>query len=84
MIDVNTPSFLNLFLDTKKTNDYLKIKTIFDSIDIIENYSVLEMTNKQIKIRIKYRGKIIKLKNKLLEKKIKIKIKNNIWRTTIN
>jgi hypothetical protein len=84
LIDVNTPSFLNLFLDTKKTNDYLKIKTIFDSIDIIENYSVLEMTNKQIKIRIKYRGKIIKLKNKLLEKKIKIKIKNNIWRTTIN
>ena len=84
LIDVNTPSFLHLFLDTKKTNDYLKLKTIFDSIDIIENYSVLEMTNKQTKIRIKYRGKIIKLKNKLLEKKVKIEIKNNIWRTAIN
>ena len=84
LIDINTPSFLNLFLETKQTNDYLKVRTILDSIDLIENYSVLEMTNRQIKVRLKYRGKINKLREKLIENKINIDIKDNIWRTTIN
>jgi hypothetical protein len=84
LIDINTPSFLNLFLETKQTNDYLKVRTILDSIDLIENYSVLEMTNRQIKVRLKYRGKINKLREKLIENKININIKDNIWRTTIN
>lgn len=84
LIDINTPSFLDLFLETKQTNDYLKVRTIFDSIDLIESYSVLEMTNRQTKVRLKYRGKINKLRDKLKENKINIDIKNNIWRTSIN
>ena len=79
LIDVNTPTFLDLFLEIKKTNDYLKLSKIFDSIDLIENYSVLEMTNKHTKVRLKYKGKLNKLTNKLLENKMKIKIENNIW-----
>jgi hypothetical protein len=84
LIDVNTPSFLNIFLDIKQTNDYLKLSTIFDSIDLIENYTVLEMTNKSLKVGLKYKGKINRLREKLLEKKINIKIINDIWRATIN
>ena len=79
LIDVNTPTFLDLFLEIKKTNDYLKLSKIFDSIDLIENYSVLEMTNKHTKVRLKYKGKLNKLTNKLLENKMKNKIENNIW-----
>ena len=84
LIDVNTPSFLNLFLDVEQINDYLKLRSIFGSIDVIENYSVLEMTNKYIKIKLKYKGKLNKLKNKLLEKKTNIKIIDNIWRVRVN
>ena len=42
------------------------------------------MANKQIKIRLKYKGKLNKLSDKLFEKKINIKIVNNIWRITLN
>ena len=84
LIDVNTPSFLDLFLDVKEVNDYLKIRNIFSSIALIENYFVLEMTNEQTKIRLKYKGKINNLKKKLLENKINIKIVDNIWRASIN
>ncbi|MDB9760348.1 hypothetical protein OAB59_00050 [Pelagibacteraceae bacterium] len=83
LIDVNTPSFLDFFLETKEVNDYLKLKSILDTIDIIEKYSVLEMTNKYSKIRIKYKGKVGKIQNKLSDKKIDIKIVDNIWRLKI-
>jgi hypothetical protein len=84
LIDVGTPSFLDLFLDVKQTNDYLKLRSIFNSIDVIEDFFVLEMTNDYVKIRLKYKGKINKLSNKLLEKKIDTKIIDNIWRITVN
>ena len=84
LIDVSTPSFIDLFLEIKEVNDYLKLRSIFNSIDLIENYNVLEMTNEQTKIRLKYNGKLNKLREKLLEKKINIKIINNTWRITAN
>jgi len=84
LIDVNVPSFLDLFLDIKKTNDYLILRNILDSIDLIENYAVLEMTNERIKVRLKYKGNINRLRDKMLEKKINIKITDNIWRATTN
>jgi len=84
LIDVSTPSFLDLFLDVKHTNDYLKLRSIFDSLDVIEDYSVLEMTNQHTKVRLKYKGKIKKLRDKFLQKKINIKIIDNIWRATVN
>ena len=84
LIDVNTPSFLDLFLDVKKINDYLELRSVFDSIDIIEKYSVLEMANEHVKIRLKYKGRLNKLSDKLLEKKINIKIVDNSWRIRVN
>jgi len=83
LIDVNTTSFLDFFLEIKKIDDYLKIKSILDEIDVIENYSVLEMTNKHLKIRLKYRGKVSKIKNKLIEQKMDIRIIDNIWKLKI-
>ena len=84
LIDVNTPSFLDLFLDTKQINDYLKLRSVFDSINLIEDYSVSETTNDYTKIRLKYKGKLNKLKDKLLEKKIIIKIVDYTWRIKVN
>ena len=84
LIDFNTPAFLDLFLEIEEMNDYLKLSNTFDSIDSIENYSVLEMTNKYLKIRLKYKGKVNRLRNKLIENNINIKIIDDIWRAKIN
>ncbi len=83
LVDVNTPSFLDFFLGINKVDDYLKLKSALDAIDVIESYSVLEMTNKYSKIRFKYRGKVNKIKNKLIEKKINIQIIDNVWKLKI-
>ena len=84
MIDASAPSFLDLFLDIKRMNDYSKLRSIFDSLDLIEDYSALEMTSKYIKVRLKYKGKINKLRDKLSEKKINIIATESTWRVTIN
>jgi hypothetical protein len=84
LIDFNTPAFLDLFLEVEEMNDYLKLSNTFDSIDSIENYSVLEMTNEYLKVRLKYKGKVNRLRNKLIENKINIKIIDDIWRAQIN
>ena len=83
LVDVNTPSFLDFFFEINKADDYLKLKSALNAIDVIESYSVLEMTNKYSKIRFKYRGKINKIKNKLMEKKINIQIIDNVWKLKI-
>lgn len=41
------------------------------------------MTNEYSKIRLKYRGKVNKIKNKLVEKKIDIQIIDNIWKLKV-
>jgi len=84
LIDVNTPSFLDFFLEKRKINDYSKLKTILDKIYIIESYSVLEMTNQYSKIRIKYRGKVSKIKDKFIEKKINVQIIDNVWKLKLD
>ena len=61
----------------------VKLKSILDAIDVIENYLVLEMTNEYLKVRIKYRGKLNKIKLKLIEKKINIQITDNVWKLRI-
>ena len=83
LIDVNTPSFLDFFLEVRKIDDYLKLKSILDTMDIVENYSVLEITNEYSKIRIKYKGKVNKIREKLSEKKINIQIVDNVWKLNI-
>ena len=84
LIDISVPSYLDFFLDIKQINDYLKLRSILDSIDIIESYSMLELSNKYAKIRIKYNGKLNKIKDKLLDKKINILINDNVWNLRIN
>ena len=79
LIDVRTPSFLNVNLDLNKQDDLLILQKKFNEIDLIENFYVLELNKNYAKIKIKYLGKIDKMKNKFNDKGIKVKIKNNQW-----
>lgn len=80
LIDVGTPTFLNITLDIKNNNDLLNLKKALNNIDIIENYRVLELNKNYAKIKIKYLGGIEKIKNKFFKEDISISIINNQWK----
>ena len=80
LINVRTPSFLNIILDINKKDDLLNLQNTLATIDIIQNYSVVELNKNYAKIKIKYIGKIDKIKNKFDERNIEIKFSSNVWK----
>jgi len=80
LIDVRTPSFLNITLDINKEKDLQNLQIMLNKIDLIESYYVLELNKKYAKIKIKYLGKISKIKNKLNEQGIKVSNSGNKWK----
>lgn len=84
LVDFSVPSFLDFSLEFKSISDFLKIKNILDKIELIDNYSVLELTKDYAKLRIKYNGKIVKIKEKFTEKNILVDIVDNEWKLKIN
>tara|TARA_A100001015_G_scaffold311433_1_gene414685 strand:- start:642 stop:1658 length:1017 start_codon:yes stop_codon:yes gene_type:complete len=79
LIDIRTPAFLNMKLVLKNNNDLLKIQNALKKIDLVENFSVKELSKNYAIIKIKYYGKINKIYEKLEDENIKIKIVNNKW-----
>ena len=71
---------IHITLDLKKNNDLLKLQNTLDNIDLIVNYQVLELNKEYAKIKIKYLGKINKIKSKLDQNKIKVIILDNQWK----
>jgi len=82
LIDNRIPSFLTITTDIKKQDDLLKIQKVLQDIELIENFYVLELTKNYARIRIKYLGKIDKIKSKFYEKGIKLQNLKNQW--TVN
>lgn len=80
LIDVRTPTFLNIILDIKKNNDLLNLQRALNNIDLVENYRVLELNKNYAKIKIKYLGSINKIKDKFEKQNILISIINNQWK----
>ncbi len=83
LIDVRTPSFLNIVLNIKKKNDLLNFQTVLKNIEVIENFYVLELNKDYAKIKIKYYGKMDKIKNKFYENKIKLENLDNQWKVNL-
>ena len=79
LIDLRTPSFLNINLSILNDDDLLNLQKILRQIEIIESFNVSELSNKYVKIKIKYYGKIDKILSKFEEEGIKIKLLNNKW-----
>ena len=79
IIDIGTPSFINVNLKLKNNSDLLLFQNILSEIDLIENFNVKEFNNKFAYINIKYYGKIYKIKEKLIKKGLDIKFANNQW-----
>ena len=79
LIDVRTPSFLNIFLDIKKNDDLLNLQRVLNKIELIQKHSVMELNKDYARIKIRYIGEISKIKSKFTEQKIKINIVDNQW-----
>ena len=54
VIDINTPTFLNIKLELKNKNDLFIFQEILNRIDLIDNFNVSEFNNKSAYIKIKY------------------------------
>ncbi len=79
IIDIGIPSFLNVNLSFNNQSDLFMFQNILSEMDLIENFNVQEFNNKYAFIKIKYFGKINKIKEKLIEKDIDINFINNQW-----
>ena len=79
LIDNRIPSFLTITTDIKKQDDLLKIQKVLQDIELIENFYVLELTKNYARIRIKYLGKMDKIKSRFYEKGIKLQNLENQW-----
>ena len=84
LIDVRTPSFLNvkMKLNSRKSN-LNEFSNRIKNIDLIDNYFVQELNKDYILIKIKYLGKINKIMRKLKEKKIYLKMIEGQWQLKI-
>ena len=58
IIDVRTPTFLNIKLNIEKKDDLFKLQNIFEKIDIVDNFYVREFNNEYAKVKIKFYGKL--------------------------
>ena len=79
LIDVRTPSFLNVKLILDSDNDLVELNKRLKKIDSIENIFVQEFNNKYIFLKMKYLGRITKIIKQLENQKILLKENGSQW-----
>ena len=79
LIDIRTPSFLNVMVNINKLSSLVDLDLIVKNIDLIENIYVQEFNKDYMKLRIKYLGKLDKIINQLKLQNIHLKLINDQW-----
>ena len=79
LIDIRTPSFLNVKLDLNKKSNLVNLKSKLKKIESIENVFVQEFNKDTMSIKIKYLGKLEKVIEQLKNEKINLKLINDEW-----
>ena len=83
LIDVRTPSFLNVKINLTKKNNLIAFNKRIEDIDLIDNTYVQELNKDYVLVKIKYLGKINKLITTLKEKKINLIMTEGQWHLSI-
>ena len=83
LIDIRTPSFLNIVVEINNQDDLLKTQSILKKIKLVESFYVLEMNKNYAKIKIKYFGKIEKIKKTFDQMGIELNNLNNQWKASL-
>ena len=79
LIDIRTPSFLNVKLDLNKENNIVEINTRIKKIDLIENVYVQQFNKDYMNLRIKYLGKLKKIINQLKKEGLNLQMISEQW-----
>ena len=79
LIDVRTPSFINVKLVVSKNNNLEELNKRLKKIDLIQRVFVQEFNNKNVFLRIKYLGKLEKIIKTLEDQDIILKLVEDEW-----
>ena len=79
LIDVRAPSFLNVEFKISEKSNLVELNTKLKKIDLIENIYIQEFNNESVNLKIKYLGKLDKIKRELENQKINLIFKNDQW-----
>ena len=83
LIDVRTPSFLNVKIKLNNKNNLIKFKERLKKIDLIDNFYVQQLNKDYVLIKIKYLGKISKIINKFKNENINLIMIAGQWQLDI-
>ena len=79
LIDIRTPSFLNVKLDLNKRSNLVELNQRVKNIDLIENIYVEEFNKDYMNLRIKFLGKLDNIINQLKIENISLQLINDQW-----
>ena len=79
LIDVRTPSFLNVKIKLKNVNNLIKFSNRLKKIDLVSNFYVRQLNKDYALVKIRYFGQITKIIKKLKDKKMILENKNDEW-----
>ena len=79
LIDLQTPSFLNVKLYLNKKSNLVFFKKKVDALDLVENIFVQEFNKDYVKIRIKYLGKLEIILKRLKKENINLQLLDDQW-----
>ena len=79
LIDIRTPSFLNVQFRVNSQNSLAELNSRLKKIDSVENIYIKKFNNKSVFLKIKYLGKIEKIIQQMEKQKIILKLVNNEW-----
>ena len=83
LIDVKTPSFLNVEIQLNKKSNLVEFSDRLNKIDLINNFYVQELNKDYVLVKIKYLGKINKIIKKLKDQNIDLKMRDGLWQLNI-
>ena len=79
LIDIRTPFFLNAKFNLSKKSNLVRLNSIIEKIDSIENIYVQEFNKDYMNLRIKYLGKLEKIISQLKKENIDLQLVNDQW-----
>ena len=79
LIDIRTPSFLNVKLHLNKKSNLVELNSRIKDIDSIEGIYVQEFNKNYMDLKIKYLGKLNKIINQFKKEKIDLQLINDQW-----
>ena len=79
LIDIRTPSFINVKFKLNKKNNLVELNKRIKNIDLIENIYVQKLNNQNVFLKIKYLGNINKIIEQLKNEKIILNSSGDQW-----